>query len=64
MGDDSDPFADREPKLDMTPPIDGWVYVRVNGENLTAFSVSEGEELEVYVEQDQPRAAVDRDELE
>lgn len=64
MADDEDAFADRDPKLDMELPLDGWVYVRVDGENLTAFSVSEGENLEVYVEQDQPKAAVDRTELE
>lgn len=59
MTDDTNPFADREPKLDMKLPLDGWVYVRVNDEQLTAFSVHEGENLEVFVERDRPEAAVD-----
>lgn len=55
-----DAFADRDPRLDMTLPTDGWVYVRVGGEVLTAFSVDTDENLEVFVEDDQPKAALDR----
>lgn len=61
MGDEDDAFADREPKFSAETPMDGWCYVRVDGENLTAFELKEGEELEVYVESDKPRAAVERD---
>lgn len=57
MPDENDAFEDREPRFTATPPTTGWVYLRVGGDTLTAFEIQEGEELELYVEQDNPRAA-------
>lgn len=55
-----DPFADHEAQLSEEMPLDAWIYVRVDDDTLTAFSVDAGETLEVFALTDKPAAALDR----
>jgi hypothetical protein len=40
-----------EPQKSISPPLDAWVTVRVDGTQITRFSVDAGEEITIHLEQ-------------
>ena len=48
---DGDASPRVEPQQTISPPLDGWATVRVDGTQITRFSVDAGEEITIHLEQ-------------
>lgn len=44
-----------EPQFETTVPLTGYVVVRKNGDDMTVFSVSDGDNLSVTLARENPR---------